>query len=45
MREGLIVQPVGSGDIACRIWPDVGSVEHFLDLLNFPDNALNVHQA
>jgi len=30
-------------DIACAEWPDIWRFEHFLNLLNFVNNAFNVH--
>lgn len=43
MRELFVVPSVRSRDVAGAQGPNVRSLEHFLELLDFIDNALNVH--
>jgi hypothetical protein len=43
MRQGFIVPPIRGRDIGFPEWPDIGSFEHLLQLLNFIDYAFNVH--
>ena len=39
----FIVPAVRSRDVVCAEGPNIGSFEHFLKLLDFIDNALNIH--
>jgi len=41
----FVVPSICSRDVACAEWPDVRSFEHFLQLLDFINNAFNVHQS
>lgn len=43
MRQRLIVPSIRSRDIGFREWPDVRSFEHLFQLLDFIDDAFNVH--
>jgi hypothetical protein len=43
MREHVVVSSIGGCEVACIKWPTVGRFEHFLQLLNLVDDALNVH--
>ena len=38
-----IMPSIRSRDIACREWPDIGRLKHFLKLPDFFDDAFNVH--
>ena len=39
----FIMPSIRGRDIACAEWPDIWRFEHFLNLLNFVNNAFNVH--
>ena len=43
MRQHFIVPAIRSGDIGCAEWSSVRCFEHFLQLLNLVDEALNIH--
>ena len=43
MREHFVVPSIGSRDVACAQRPNVRRFEHFLKLLNLPNDAFNVH--
>ena len=34
---------IGSHDVGFPVWPDVGTLEHLLELLDVINNALNIH--
>ena len=44
MGQCLIVPSVGRRNIARTEWPDIWRFKHLLQLLDFFDNALNVHR-
>ncbi len=43
VREHFVVPSIGSRDVACAEWPNIRRFEHFLKLLNLPNDAFNVH--
>jgi hypothetical protein len=43
MREHFVVLSIGSRDVACTEWSNIWRFEHFLDLLDFVNDAFNVH--
>ena len=43
MRQHLIAPSIGGRDVSCTEWSNVRRVEHFLDLLNFVNDAFDVH--
>ena len=45
MREHFVVPSIGRRDVACAEWPNIRRFEHFLQLLNVANDALNVHFA
>jgi len=43
MRQHFIVPSIGGRDIGFLQWPDIGSFEHLFQLLDFINDAFNVH--
>jgi len=43
MRQHLIVPSICGSDIGLLEWPDIRSLEHLLELLDFINDAFNVH--
>jgi len=43
MREHLVVSSIRSRDVGCAEWPRIRRFEHLLYLLDFVNNAFNVH--
>ena len=43
VRQLFIVPSIGSRDIGRAKWPYVRCIEHFLQLLDFVNDALDVH--
>jgi hypothetical protein len=43
MRELFVMPSIGSRDVTCGERPDIRRFEHFLQLLNVVNDALNVH--
>lgn len=43
MRQLFIVPSIRGSDIGFLQWPDIRSVEHLLQLLDFINYAFNVH--
>jgi hypothetical protein len=43
MRELCVVPSIGSRDVTGGERPDIGRFKHFLQLLNFVNDPLNVH--
>jgi len=43
VRELIVVPAIGSSDVACAEWPNIRRFEHFLQLLNLVNDALNIH--
>ena len=43
MRQPLIVPSIRGTDIGFLEWPDIRSFEHLLELLDFVNDAFNVH--
>ena len=41
--QQFIMPSIRSRDVACAEWPDIRCFEHFLKLLDFVNNAFNVH--
>jgi hypothetical protein len=43
VRQHLVVPAIRGGDVGCAEWPGVRSFEHLLQLLNFVNDAFDVH--